>query len=301
MSEETTLPFAHDPWWQKALVLTLVILPLFATVLAIVLLWGRLVSGLDLALFIGGWVVLGLGISLGYHRMLTHKAFKARAPVRAVLLTLGAAAWQGAPADWAATHTRHHARADREGDPHSPLEGLFHAHLGWLVSDRFVRSGPVYDKLMEDPVVAWTSRHFVLIGLIGLILPGVIGGLVTMSWMGAFTGFLWGGLVRTFIGHHMTWSVNSITHTFGSRPFTTTDESRNNPLIAMISFGEGWHNNHHAFPKSAAIGLRWWQLDPGRWVIKALEKMRLVSDVWMPSREELQRRRRNVAGQTQNQ
>ncbi len=295
MSEESTLPFAKDPWWQKVAVLTLVILPLFGTGLAVVLLWGSLVSGLDLALFLGGWVILALGVSLGYHRMLTHKAFKARAGVRAVLLTLGAASWQGAPADWAATHTRHHARADRQGDPHSPVEGLFHAHLGWLLTNRFVRSGPVYDKLMSDPITAWTTRNFLPIGLVGLALPAVIGGLVTMSWMGAFTGFLWGGLVRVFIGHHMTWSVNSITHTFGSRPFTTTDESRNNPLIAMISFGEGWHNNHHAFPKSAAIGLRWWQLDPGRWVIQGLEKMRLVSDVWLPSAEEMQRRSRKNA------
>jgi stearoyl-CoA desaturase (Delta-9 desaturase) len=292
LSDEVTFPFNKDPWWHKALVLLLVVAPLLATVLAIIFLWGRLVTWLDLALFIGGWMILGLGISLGYHRMLTHKAFKARAPVRAVLLAIGSMAWQGPAADWAATHTRHHARADREGDPHSPVEGLFHAHMGWLVSDRFVRSGKVYDQLMADPVTRWVSKMFLPLALLGFIIPAAIGGLVTGTWWGAFTGFLWGGLVRTFIGHHLTWSVNSIAHTFGTRPFTTTDQARNNPFLAPFSFGEGWHNNHHAFPKSAFLGLRWWQVDPGRWIIKILAKLRLIYDVWVPPPEELEKRSR---------
>ena len=286
-----TLPYSHDPWWYKALILVFVLVPLALTGLGIWLLWGAHVSALDLTLLVSGWALTGMGISVGYHRMLTHRAFEARPAVRFVVLAFGAMSLQGAPADWAATHIRHHARADREGDPHSPLEGFWHAHTGWLVRDRFVRSGPVYAKLMQDPVVAWTTRYFLLLATIGFVIPLAIGAAVTNTWQGALGGLLWGGAVRVFLTHHVTWSVNSVAHSFGTRPFKTVDESRNNLFVALFGFGEGWHNNHHAFPRSAFMGLRWWQFDPGRYLIRALERIGWVWNVWMPSPEDMLKRR----------
>ncbi len=279
------LPFHKDPWWHKAVTLTGVLLPFAVTIYAIVMLWGGAVGWLELSLLVFGWIFTGMGISVGFHRMLTHKAFKAKAPVRALWVGLGSLALQGAPADWAATHIRHHAKADQDGDPHSPLEGFFHAHMGWLVRDRFVRSGPVYEGLLEDPVVAFINRTYHWWMLASFAIPAAIGGLVTMSWIGALSGLVWGGAVRVFMGHHITWSVNSISHMFGTRPYETTDEARNNVLVAILGFGEGWHNNHHAFPKAAFLGHTWWQVDPGKWAIKIMEKLGWVWDVWMPDDE----------------
>ena len=289
------LPFHEDPLWWKALVLAFVIGPLLLTGYAIAQFWGSSVGWFDVALLVGSWIVTGMGISVGYHRMLTHRAFETSAPVRAVVLASGAMALQGAPADWAATHIRHHAKADREGDPHSPLEGLWHSHFGWLVRDRFVRSGPIYEGLMKDPVVRFVSRTYILFATGGFIIPFLIGLAVTGTWGGAFQALLWGGFVRVFLGHHVTWSVNSIAHTIGTRPFETVDRAKNNVIVALLGFGEGWHNNHHAFPRAAFIGLRWWQLDPGRWAIWTMEKLGLVWNVWMPSADEVARRRARSA------
>lgn len=276
---------------MKALTVTIVVVPFALTIWAIVQLWGHGVGWLELGLLVGGWGLTGICISVGYHRMLTHGAFQAHPAVRAGLLSLGSMALQGGPADWAATHIRHHANADDEGDPHSPLEGFWHAHLGWMLRDRFVRSGPIYDRLVEDPIVRWTDRLFPAFVVLSFALPAAIGGLVAGSWTGAWQGFLWGGAVRVFLGHHVTWSVNSVGHMFGSRPYETDDQARNNPIVALLGFGEGWHNNHHAFPKAAFLGHDWWQLDPGRWLIRTLESLGLVWDVWMPKDEARERRR----------
>ncbi|MGQ0535738.1 MAG: acyl-CoA desaturase [Methanobacteriota archaeon] len=280
-------PFARDPWWSKALVLLFVLVPLAIAAWGVVLLWGRRVDGIDVLLLLSMWGITGLGISLGFHRMLTHRAFEAARPVKAVLLVLGSMAVQGPAADWAATHIRHHARADKEGDPHSPVEGFLHAHTAWLVRDRFVRSGPVYEKIAADPIVAFVSRTFFLWVGVGLLIPAGIAYAVTGSVAAAAQGLLWGGVVRVFVGHHITWSVNSVAHAFGTRPFVTDDESRNNVLVALFGFGEGWHNNHHAFPRSAFIGIRWWQFDPGRLVIRVLAAFGLVWNVWLPSQRAL--------------
>ncbi|MCA1819100.1 MAG: acyl-CoA desaturase, partial [Thermoplasmatota archaeon] len=219
--------------------------------------------------------------------------FQARAPTRFVLLTLATMSMQGPPADWAATHLRHHAKADREGDPHSPLEGFWHAHFGWLLRDRFVRGGIAHEKLMSDPIVRFVQKTWVLWATLGLIVPGVIGWGVaagfglTMAGLWAFLGgFLWGGLVRVFIGHHITWSVNSLGHMIGTRPFQSPDKATNSWFLALFSWGEGWHNNHHAFPRSAHIGLRWYQVDIGKYALGLLRAMGQIKSVWLPSKEE---------------
>ncbi|MCA1819248.1 MAG: acyl-CoA desaturase, partial [Halobacteriales archaeon] len=179
---ETDAPRAADPfpqtrdsWWSKLLVLVFVIVPLLAFGYAIYSFWGTGVHWFEILLLVGMWTFTGLGISLGFHRMLTHRAYTATAPTRAVLLVAGTMAIQGPAADWAATHIRHHAKADREGDPHSPLEGFWHAHFGWLVRDRFVRSGIAHDKLMADPVVAFVSKTWTLWATVGMLIPALLG------------------------------------------------------------------------------------------------------------------------------
>jgi stearoyl-CoA desaturase (delta-9 desaturase) len=290
---EDPLPTHEDPTWYKAVVVAVVAVPFLATLGGLVALWGQGAGWLEVGLLVGMWGAIGMGISVGYHRMLTHGAFKAHPAVRAIALGLGAMAVQDKPSDWAATHKRHHAHADEDGDPHSPLEGFWHAHFGWLVRDRFVRSGPVYEELRSDPVVRAVDRRYPWLVLAGFAIPTAIGGLVTLSWTGALSGLLWGGVIRVFLGHHVTWSVNSLSHLFGGRPYDTDDQARNNPVVAVLGFGEGWHNNHHAFPRAAFLGHTWYQFDPGRWAIKGLEKLGLVWDVWMPD-EETRRERRTT-------
>jgi stearoyl-CoA desaturase (delta-9 desaturase) len=288
-------PFHEDKWYSKATVLTVVFLPLIAMGYAMWRLWGNHVGPLDLWLLLGFWAFTGLGISVGYHRMLTHRAFEARPVARLVLLIAGTMSLQGPPADWAATHIRHHAKADRAGDPHSPLEGFWHAHTAWLVRDRFVRDGLAHDKLMADPITRFVQKTWWVWVTLTFALPAAIAFLITGSWWAALDGAVWGGLIRVFIGHHITWSVNSITHMFGTRPFKTTDQARNNWLIGLLGWGEGWHNNHHAFPKSAFIGMRWYQIDIGGWVVALLKVTRQVRNVWFPTREERQARLRKNA------
>jgi stearoyl-CoA desaturase (delta-9 desaturase) len=191
-------------------------------------------------------------------------------------------ALEGPALEWAATHLKHHANADQEGDPHSPVEGLFHAHLGWLLRDGDIDQRAYGDSLKNDPIVSFMSRTFILWVGLSLLLPFGIGGFLGGSWSisGALTGFLWGGLVRIFLVHHVTWSVNSICHTFGRREFETKDRSRNEWIIGLLAFGEGWHNNHHAFPRSAFHGLRWWQFDLSGYLIRLLEQTGLARDVY---------------------
>jgi hypothetical protein len=188
-------------------------------------------------------------------------------------------AFEGKPTDWAATHIKHHAHSDDEGDPHSPLEGFWHAHFGWLFSKKNFPDVQMYaPHLLADPVVQFVDRLTPLWMLGGLLLPAAIGG---------WTGFIWGGLVRVFLVNHVTWSVNSVCHCFGKRPFETTDESRNEWIVGLLALGEGWHNNHHAFPRNAFHGMRWWQFDLSGIIIRALEKVGLVWNVQRVSEETL--------------
>jgi stearoyl-CoA desaturase (delta-9 desaturase) len=201
--------------------------------------------------------------------------------VKVILLILGSMAMEGSATDWVANHRKHHALADRPGDPHSPLDGFFHAHIGWLWSAQPPDPQRYARDLLADPIVVTVSRFTPLWMLVGLGLPFVIGG---------WEGFLWGGLVRVFLTHHITWSVNSVTHTFGRRPFATNDRSTNQWLVGLLALGEGWHNNHHAFPRSAIHGLRWWQIDISGLVIRLLGVLHLVGRIQRVSQAELQLR-----------
>ncbi len=265
----------------KAIVLLVVIVPLLATIFAIWLLWQRAVNWTDLILLATMYTLIAFGVTVGYHRMLTHRSFKPHPVVKFILLVLGSMAWEGSALQWAATHTKHHAQADREGDPHSPIEGFFHAHVGWLFKDRDA-DPKVYSKhLLKDPIIVFVSRTFFLWAVLALVIPFAIGG---------WQGLLWGGLVRVFLTHHVTWSVNSVCHTFGKREFETNDLSRNEWIVGLLGFGEGWHNNHHAFPRSAFHGLHWWQFDFSGYVIWTLERFGLAREVYCVTPELLARR-----------
>jgi stearoyl-CoA desaturase (delta-9 desaturase) len=282
--------------------LVAVVVPLLAFAAAVVLLWNELVSWSDLAILVLMYLLSGLGITVGFHRLLTHRAFDAPAPVRYALATLGSLAVQGPVIEWVADHRKHHAFTDEEGDPHSPhghgsglraaLHGLFHAHLGWL----FERHGRAQKRrfaadLVEDRGMVWISRLFPLIVALGLALPFGLGYALTGGLDGALTGLLWGGPVRIFLIHHVTWSINSVCHFFGRRRFATDDHSTNVFWLALPSLGESWHHNHHAFPRSAHHGLRWWEVDLSGLVIAGLARVGLAHNVVSISRDRQQQRR----------
>jgi stearoyl-CoA desaturase (Delta-9 desaturase) len=255
----------------KPFILVIIVVPFLGTAVAIGSLWQRAMHPADLVLLATMYTVTGLGLTVGYHRMLTHRSFRARPAVKLILLILGSMAVAAPPIEWAATHLKHHAHSDRNGDPHSPLEGLFHSHLGWLLKDRFADPNAYCRFLYHDAIVMFVNRWFPLWAFLSLLIPLAIGG---------WSGLLWGGLVRIFLGHHSMFSVNSLGHAYGGRAFATDDRSRNDWLVAVLAFGEGWHNNHHAFPRSAFHGLRWWQVDPSGYVITILERLGLISQVW---------------------
>ena len=266
----------------RAIVLAVVIIPLAATGLAIVLLWRRAVSWRDLILLAVIYSFVALGVTVGYHRMLTHRSFVPHPIIKTALLILGSMALEGDALQWAATHTKHHALADRPGDPHSPLDGFLHAHLGWIFAETDAEPRIYVKHLLHDRIVLFVSRTNLLWVVLSLAIPTVIGGLLG-GLAGALTGLLWGGLVRQFLTHHVTWSVNSVCHTFGKRAFETNDRSRNEWVVGLLGFGEGWHNNHHAFPRSAFHGLRWWQFDLAGYTIRLFEAAGLARDVYRVS------------------
>jgi len=273
----------------KAAVLVIVVVPFIATIYAIRLLGERFVTPTDIALMLSLYVISGLGITIGYHRLLTHRSFETVTPLRALFLIMGSMAVEGPAISWASMHIKHHAHSDQEDDPHSPLEGLWHSHIGWMFGDTPVNIQKYGSWLQKDPLVMLISKtFFVWVGL-GLLIPMVIGGLVN-GWQGVWMGLLWGGLVRIFITHHITWSVNSICHTFGNRMFHTSDRSYNNWIVGLLAFGEGWHNNHHAFPRAAFHGMRWWQFDLSAYIIRTLAKIGLVWNVWQPTPEMQEKR-----------
>ncbi len=268
-----------------------VIVPFAATVAAIPLLWNSLVSGTDLAIAAVLYILTATGITIGYHRMLTHRSFQTFKPVEYAFAIFGSMAVQGPVNSWVADHRKHHAHTDEEGDPHSPhvghgegvtgvLRGLWHAHTGWLLEEqgraRWEKYAP---DLAEDRGMRFISRHFVPLVIASLAIPALAGYLLTGTLLGAATGLLWGGLVRVFFVHHITWSINSICHFMGTRRFDVDDESTNVFWLALPSLGEAWHHNHHAFPRSAEHGLRRWELDPSAWIIGAMEKVGLAWNV----------------------
>lgn len=259
--------------------------PLLATVYAIISLWGRMITGTDLALLVVGYILCAFGITIGYHRMLTHKGFDAPDWLRAFFLICGSMSFQGPALNWAATHIQHHANSDEDMDPHSPVKSFFHGHVGWILDD-FRPDVPRYaGPLLKDKLVVFISNTFFLWAGLSLLIPYLIGG---------WYGLLWGGAVRMFLNHHVTWAVNSVCHTYGSREFVTTDASTNNFLVGLLAMGEGWHNNHHAFPRSANHGMHWWQIDPSAYLIAGLEKIGLIKNVVRVPADRLARRRIEV-------
>jgi stearoyl-CoA desaturase (delta-9 desaturase) len=259
--------------------------------------WGGALRWPDLVALTVSYLLTGLGVTVGFHRLLTHRSFKTSAPMRALLAALGSMAVEGPAIEWVANHRKHHRFSDQPGDPHSPhvdrpegwrgaLVGLFHAHVGWILGGDALADRQRYAKdLLADPVVSFIDRTFLVWVLAGLALPFGLGVALTGSVAGGLTALLWGGAVRIFLLHHATFSINSLCHFFGRRHFATADESRNLLWLALPTLGEAWHNNHHAFPTSARHGLRWWQIDPSGWLIAAMERAGLVWDVVKISRE----------------
>ena len=259
--------------------------------------WGGALRWPDLVALTVSYLLTGLGVTVGFHRLLTHRSFKTSAPMRALLAALGSMAVEGPTIEWVANHRKHHRFSDQPGDPHSPhvdrpqgwrgaLAGLFHAHVGWILGGDALADRQRYAKdLLADPVVSFIDRTFLVWVLAGLALPFGLGVALTGSVAGGLTALLWGGAVRIFLLHHATFSINSLCHFFGRRRFATADESRNLLWLALPTLGEAWHNNHHAFPTSARHGLRWWQIDPSGWLIAGMERAGLVWDVVKISRE----------------
>jgi stearoyl-CoA desaturase (delta-9 desaturase) len=280
---------------QRYTNLAAVVLPLLAFLVAVVLLWNSVVGWHDLLLLGVLYVLTGLGITVGFHRMLTHRAFQTSKTVERIFAVLGSLAVQGPVIQWVSDHRKHHAHTDEEGDPHSPhagyagggvrgmLRGLFHAHVGWILTEQGGDHRAKYAKdLLEDPGMKRISDNFHLLVLASLALPAALGFALSGGELkGALTGLLWGGFVRIFLLHHVTWSINSICHFVGTRRFDVDDHSTNVFWLALPSFGEAWHHNHHTFPRSADHGLKPWEraMDPSAAVIRTLEKLGLAWNV----------------------
>jgi stearoyl-CoA desaturase (Delta-9 desaturase) len=258
----------------------------------------------DLALFGLFWLATGLGLTIGYHRYFAHHSYTATRPATSLLLVLGSMAARGPMISWVAMHRRHHERADREGDLHSPnlhgsgLRGWLHAHFVWMVQHDYPNVMHYAPDLLRDKQIARINRHYYWWIALGLALPALIGagigGLSGGSWGVAFegglTGFLWGGVLRLFVVEQTMSAINSFCHLVGSRRFPTREHSRNNAWLGILTWGEAHHNNHHAFSNSAAFGLKWYELDPGLWVIRLLQAFGLVSDVKVPTTAQVEQK-----------
>jgi stearoyl-CoA desaturase (Delta-9 desaturase) len=302
MSAAETVPIEHETRERLVRVFVFAVPPA-ALALAGWLAWGGALHWQDLLVLAITYTLTGLGVTVGYHRLFTHRSFKTTRALRAVLAVLGSMAVEGPVIEWVATHRKHHRFSDRPGDPHSPhvnhtpgwrgaLRGLGHAHVGWIFRGKDMANPARYAKdLLADRDLRFVSRTFPLWAVVGLAIPFGLGVALAGSLVGGLTGLLWGGGVRVFLLHHATFSINSLCHYFGRRPFSTGDQSRNLAWLAPLALGEAWHNNHHAFPTSARQGLARWQLDPSSWVISGLERCDLAWDVVRisPARQQAKR------------
>jgi len=276
---------------------TFVIVPFLAFAAAVPVAWGWGLGWTDLVLFLAFYIPSGLGITVGYHRLFTHSSFKANRPLRIGLAIAGSLAIEGPVIRWVADHRRHHAFSDKEGDPHSPwrygetvpalMKGLGYAHIGWMFDVEHTNRDKYTPDLMRDEDIARVDRLFPLWAAISLLAPAVLGGLITWSWAGALSAYFWASLVRIFVLHHVTWSINSICHAIGQRPFATRDKSANFWPLAILSFGESWHNMHHADPTSARHGVLRGQIDESARVIWLFEKLGWATEVRWPKPERL--------------
>jgi stearoyl-CoA desaturase (delta-9 desaturase) len=283
-------PVAHETR-DRLITGTITVAPVVILIVCAALAWGHLLHWSDVVVFCVLYALTTLGITVGFHRLLTHRSFATSPALRGVFAVLGSVAIEGPVISWVADHRKHHAFSDQVGDPHSPhvdhgagwtgaVRGLFHAHLGWLFvhTQRGAKERYAPD-LLRDPVVRTVDRWFVLWAVSGFAIAFGLGCAIGGTVAAGLTALLWGGVVRMMVLHHVTYSINSLCHFFGRRPYATGDESRNLAWLALPSFGEAWHNNHHAFPTSAAHGLRWWQVDVSAATIRALERLGLAWDV----------------------
>jgi stearoyl-CoA desaturase (delta-9 desaturase) len=288
---------------SQIVTLVAVVVPALGLLSAMGLLWGVAIHWVDLVLFLVLYVLCAFGTTIGFHRYFTHRGFETGPALKATLGILGCMTMQGPITQWVTDHRKHHALSDREGDPHSPhvghgdgpwgaIRGFAHAHVGWMFSNLGMEQGRVYGRdLLDDPLVRVIDRLYLLWVALGLAIPFAVGYAVGGTREAAIAALVWGGLVRIFAYQHATFAVNSICHMFGRRHFRSRDESRNNWLIAVLVLGEGWHNNHHAFPSSARHGLNRGQVDVSWLVIRILERVGLVWNVRRPSATQLDRRR----------
>lgn len=293
-SSELAFSTDNEPYSRGARIGTIfaVVLPLVGFAFAMVSLWGWGFGWVDFGLLVGMYALTALGITVGFHRYFTHKSFETNAVVRFILAALGSMAVQGSVLRWVAQHRRHHQHSDTPADPHSPhhhgrgllgiVRGFWHAHIGWAFKPDVTGLDRYVTDLRKFMSIRVASALFPLWILLGLLLPAVLGGVITGTWGGALFGLIWGGLVRVFLVHHITWSVNSVCHLWGSQPYPQKDHSRNNLVFGVLALGEGWHNNHHAFPTSARHGLHWWQIDVSYYVIRALALVGLAWKVRVP-------------------
>lgn len=283
-------PVAHETR-DRVITATVTIVPFLGLGFACWQAWQGILHASDLIVFAILYLATAVGITVGFHRLFTHRSFKTARPMRALFAILGSAAIEGPVISWVADHRKHHAFADRRGDPHSPhvdhgtgwlgaLRGLAHAHVGWIFihTERGAKARYAPD-LMRDRLVRFVDRTFLVWSAAGVAAAFGLGVAIGGTVITGLTGMLWGGAVRVFCVHHVTYSINSLCHVFGRRSFETPDQSRNLAWLAPFSLGEAWHNNHHAFPTSAVQGLGRWQLDPSALVIGALERLGLAWDV----------------------
>ena len=287
------------PRREVLLVGVFVAVPTLALLAAVPLAWGWGLGWVDASLFAIFYAISGLGVTVGFHRYFTHGAFKANRPLRIALAIAGSFALQGGVLEWVGTHRRHHAFADKEGDPHSPwlygtdakalVKGFWHSHMGWNFGRDLTNHERFAPDLLADRDIIRVQKAFPLIVAASLLGPALIGGLATMSWWGAFTAFFWAGLVRVALLHHVTWSINSICHIWGERPFAARDRSANVWWLAVLSFGESWHNLHHADPTCARHGVKNGQIDISAMVIRGFEKLGWATNVRWPTTRRLQK------------
>jgi stearoyl-CoA desaturase (Delta-9 desaturase) len=276
-----------------------VVVPMLTLVLAVPAAWGWGLGWTDVALALVFYLISGLGVTVGYHRYFTHGSFKAARPLRIALALAGSIAMQGPVITWVADHRRHHAFSDKEGDPHSPwlfgsgalavARGFYHSHTGWLFDRNKTNEHRFTPDLLADRDIMRVNNSFVALSMGTLLVPAVLGGLLTWSWWGALTALFWAGFVRVALLHHVTWSINSICHMLGDRPFASRDQSRNVWPLAIVSFGESWHNLHHADPTCARHGVQRGQIDISARLIWLFERFGWAHSVRWPTARRLEK------------
>ncbi|MBW3639012.1 MAG: fatty acid desaturase, partial [Actinobacteria bacterium] len=286
------------PGWEQALVYVVVGLPVVGLIVGVVLaaMFGG-ISGTDVGIAFLFYLISGFGVTVGFHRLFTHQSFQTNRPLKIALAIAGSLALEGPVIRWVADHRKHHAFSDDEGDPHSPwrfgdspralFKGLLWAHTGWLFDREQTSARRWAPDLIADPDLRKINKLFPVIALSSLLAPTLMGYALTGTAMGAFTAYIWGGLVRILVVHHVTWSVNSLCHVIGERPYKTMDQASNVSWLAIVSFGESWHNLHHADPKCARHGVEKRQIDTSAAVIELFEKAGWATNVRWPTEKRM--------------